>query len=819
MTDDTQWPQQAETISRFYGKGKEQPLGDGSWMTLCPLHKDSNKPNLHVTPSDNGIMVYCHVCGDGKQEELYRTISSEYLLSVKPAGQKKTLSKNERGLWIKPITAGAPHWPDKCYLGPKYGYRTPDDIWAYENQSKQILFFNTRFNVIGDDGSSEKIYRRLALYVSKREKDAGLPAWSWYGPDTDLPLYGLEQLTGEWWNKKILFVEGEKAADAAAKVFKDAVVLAYGCGAQNYTRVDWSPLVEDQKVHTVYLWPDNDAAGKAMAHGVNSLSTFLKKKYGINTMVVDVFSLPDLPKKWDLADPLPAGWDTDTLYKLLDAAIPAEVLDQERTLQNCEMLRKLKIKTAEEFLERSKTSCDKYSRDKDSPCQQCLLFRRIERPADIASTPDLFLDWVYLSSHNCYYNLKTRAELQPAGFNAVWAAKPTFTHTGKESAIPKFQTDSRACKVSDYTYEPGNPVIAINKHGKTNLNLWRGFSLKPDYSEQPELWTELAVHLFPEEFIREHILDWLAFTVQNPALKINHGLLIISETQGIGKDSFIQPMRDILGEDNYKDISSRQLDEPFNEYLLHTKLLVVSELDTIGHRRSTYDHLKSITSAPPPTLSVNIKNMRPIVVPNIVHTVAFSNKETPIVLDDCDRRFFVYRSFLTKADMLSTEWFQNYYDWLKSGGSRKVFGYLMKRDVSKFAYGKAPPATEAKTLLAARGRRDVAELQVMIDNYLPPFHRDLFTLDELTKESKTFNLSHAASIFPGLGIKKVKRVRLESGRHYLYACRSLDFWMQQPEAILKRGYLERWVDGNIRSEPKVVQAVPDSYSRASDLPF
>jgi putative DNA primase/helicase len=98
----------------------------------------------------------------------------------------------------------------------------------------------------------------------------------------------------------VLITEGEKAADAAALLFPDLVVISWCGGSNALQSVDWSPLAQ----RAVTLWPDADAPGReAMA----SLSTLLLNQDCTVAVVIPPSCTED---DWDLADaPGADGWD------------------------------------------------------------------------------------------------------------------------------------------------------------------------------------------------------------------------------------------------------------------------------------------------------------------------------------------------------------------------------------------------------------------------------------------------------------------------------------------------------------------------------
>ncbi|HFD14730.1 MAG TPA: DUF927 domain-containing protein [Rhodospirillales bacterium] len=113
--------------------------------------------------------------------------------------------------------------------------------------------------------------------------------------------------------KTVLVVEGEKAADAAARIFPDLAVTTCPGGAKAPAKADWRPL----RGRRVVVWPDQDEEGRAFARDVGRLVA----KVGASE--VAIVDLPEtLPAKWDLADDPPPTFDRRRLRELVEKARP-----------------------------------------------------------------------------------------------------------------------------------------------------------------------------------------------------------------------------------------------------------------------------------------------------------------------------------------------------------------------------------------------------------------------------------------------------------------------------------------------------------------
>jgi putative DNA primase/helicase len=141
--------------------------------------------------------------------------------------------------------------------------------------------------------------------------------WEWKAPPAPRPLLNLDQLrvrTGT-----VLIVEGEKAADAAAKLYPKAVATTWPSGCKAINQADWSPL----KGRRVILWPDADQVGQ------DAMDKLAQKLLRLSVDRVQmVIPPPDAPEGWDLAN---AAWTTNEALAYLKANLSAPLeLDPEQ---------------------------------------------------------------------------------------------------------------------------------------------------------------------------------------------------------------------------------------------------------------------------------------------------------------------------------------------------------------------------------------------------------------------------------------------------------------------------------------------------------
>jgi putative DNA primase/helicase len=119
-------------------------------------------------------------------------------------------------------------------------------------------------------------------------------AWAWKSPPKPRPLYWARRSAA---GAPVLIAEGEKAADAAAKLFPDHAVCTWPGGTSNVQHADWQALLS----RTVTIWPDADDVGRKAA------AQLARILLGLRCTVQVVNPSEKLPQGWDLADGLAEG--------------------------------------------------------------------------------------------------------------------------------------------------------------------------------------------------------------------------------------------------------------------------------------------------------------------------------------------------------------------------------------------------------------------------------------------------------------------------------------------------------------------------------
>ncbi len=230
------------------------------------------------------------------------TVADEASMFAPLAPQEKSGSETTRQdavEWrvITPVPADAPS-PD--FHDRRNG--SPSHIFAYRDSTGRALFHVRRF-----EGGPK------ALPLAYCEAPDGTRQWRAKLPPAPRPLYNLDKLAARS-NAAVLFVEGEKTADAAGQLFPDHVVVTTAGGALAAHLADFTPLAG----RTVRLWPDHDPIGEEYAQNAKHLCEAVGARCGI-VQVPTTF-----PEKWDLADEPPPGFPVERLRAMVLAALPPE---------------------------------------------------------------------------------------------------------------------------------------------------------------------------------------------------------------------------------------------------------------------------------------------------------------------------------------------------------------------------------------------------------------------------------------------------------------------------------------------------------------
>lgn len=300
-------------LSHYCPNGKRQGR---EYLPLNPVRSDGKAGSFSInldtgawsdfaTDDKGGDLIALVAYIEGiKQGEAAKRLSQFLGLStektdahkraISPQNQavKASASSNiERSEWVAvlPVPSDAPAPPATHFKNGK-----PSMQWVYR-LSDGVACYVYRF-----DSKAEGERKQFAPLTYCENTTNKKREWRWQGLTEPRPLYNLDKIINKP-DALVVVCEGEKAADAAAVLLPDAVVTTMLNGAQSPNKSNWQSL----SGRDVWLWPDNDDAGKKCMIAIANLLTIAG---AASIKTINLKSFGSFTDKGDAADLLADGW-------------------------------------------------------------------------------------------------------------------------------------------------------------------------------------------------------------------------------------------------------------------------------------------------------------------------------------------------------------------------------------------------------------------------------------------------------------------------------------------------------------------------------
>lgn len=309
-------------LSKYCPNGKRQGY---EYLALNPTRADSKAGSFSInlntgawadfaTEDKGGDLIALVAYIDGiKQGEAAKRLSQFLGMATdKTDSHKSAISPQiTRGNTNATSVIKKTEWaailpiPENAGLPPiHHKYGRPSMAWKYHDALGNLLCWLYRFE------PQQGIERKQFLPLTFCEHESGKREWRWQGLPEPRPLYNLHEITKR---KKdfVIVCEGEKAADAVAFLYPEAVATTMLNGAQSVDKTDWKPL----KGRDVWLWPDNDSAGRKCMQQVREQ---LIKVKAADVQIINLAVFGKLEPKDDAADLLARGWTVDNIRAIVN---------------------------------------------------------------------------------------------------------------------------------------------------------------------------------------------------------------------------------------------------------------------------------------------------------------------------------------------------------------------------------------------------------------------------------------------------------------------------------------------------------------------
>ncbi|MBI6887206.1 primase-helicase family protein [Pseudomonas putida] len=281
---------------------------------------------------------------------------------------------------------------------------------------------------------------------------------------------------------------------------------------------------------------------------------------------------------------------------------------------------------------------------------------------------------------------------------------------------------------------------------------------------------------------REYLLDWTAYLLQNPDFKPNTAPIFVSPRKGVGKTWFAHLLHYILGPELFRFTAGSELWSSYDDVFIDTWGVWLDEMPDPRSMLRSVDataKLKRLTTSHKSTLRPMFAPSRTMRVPAIIMTL---NKMEAIAgfAEGDDRRYcFVVCPDEPRSPAYYNELFAYSGDMKdnKPGyGVAKFYGYMLKRDLSKFDPNAEPPQTGARALVREVClTAEAAFIKELIEEGAAPFDRDMGRVTGL--------LNQIEKLYGDKGVLKGMR----------FTSRSL------PSALREIGAKQLGVDGRLKN--------------------
>lgn len=238
-----------------------------------------------------------------------------------------------------------------------------------------------------------------------------------------------------------------------------------------------------------------------------------------------------------------------------------------------------------------------------------------------------------------------------------------YSNTTNVSGLIVKNFTGRTAKIC---YRPDEKGQVVSFKGTSAINLHVPTQIRSSSGDITP-FLEFMEYMFVHEKERKEAMKWCATLIGRPEIRMGYGMLLISETQGVGKttlgSSILAPL---VGPQNVGYPGEADILSPFNDWVAHKRLAIVSEIYS-GASWKAYHALKAVVTDK--DIRVNKKYMAPYTIENWCHVLASSNSMRALKMENDDRRWFY-------PEVTEVCWPRNKFselrEWLETGGLKII---------------------------------------------------------------------------------------------------------------------------------------------------
>ena len=363
----------------------------------------------------------------------------------------------------------------------------------------------------------------------------------------------------------------------------------------------------------------------------------------------------------------------------------------------------------------------------------------------------------------------------------------------------KQHPDSKVCV--DFTYKPNDQKRFVHVDKKLMINVFEKNELLPDHKVDTDAFWALLKHVIPHEECREHFLDWYAFPLQNPGIKIRHAIIMQSDEFQLGKGSLFDLHRLMLGNKNTRKIELAEALDKGKNYLLNYQTVLIDEAKSSGswsEKAQLINTLKTIITEG----SIGVRQLYKEYSEQDTCTNYWinTNYKDAFPLPKNEVRYWVYFSPAKRNQQMLDD-FHNAKD--KDNLAGGVMAELLDRNLSKFNPLAPAPYTEYRNQMSGMADRPLNDfIREQFEQGVHPFDRDMLTTVELfeylkvEKRLRVTREREVANALELLGARCRKQIPITTvaDRATLWVLRDHDKYMAMEAGDLGRAYVPFYHD-------------------------
>lgn len=384
---------------------------------------------------------------------------------------------------------------------------------------------------------------------------------------------------------------------------------------------------------------------------------------------------------------------------------------------------------------------------------------------------DFWSPYVIMDGNDKVRNIFTGFEMSRPAFNIKCKDENT-TVTDAEgnarvlSGIDYLTTVLHRPTINSSQYDPTQLPVFSDK-GISYVNSFMPNSVPdadPDWQNNSahEIVANHFLTMFDDPAHGQKLIEWMAYNVQHMGKKILWSPIICG-VQGDGKSTIFNILTAVLGSENTKDVSTRELFSDFSGYAEGACVCALEEMRVRGHNRhEVMNTLKPLITNE--RISVIRKGENAKNVKNTTNYIGFTNYADALVLDADDRRWAVFFSKYANRDELLADRNHAYFERLYTAfgnNAGAIRGWLLSINLDYFNPIMPPDTGNHKERMIAESRSDDQKHMVEIINSA---ERTMVTTAMLRVEAKLEDLRMTPTaigrLLKSMGWEKYKRSRV-----------------------------------------------------------